>query len=98
MTEVQLIWLALLFFFLFFAAGVYVGWMLRKDENRLAAHRAVSGQLLAAVQEAYTGIIWEYEFEYNSAQVYAAIQIWASIQRHAGDPRWEYVDNGELAL
>lgn len=32
----------------------------------------------------------EYALEYAAAQDFAAWQIWASIQRHAGDPRWEY--------
>jgi hypothetical protein len=32
----------------------------------------------------------EYLEEYRAAQEYAAIQIWGSIQRHAGDPRWEW--------
>lgn len=38
----------------------------------------------------------EVECEYRAAQEYAAIQIWASIQRHNGDPRWEYsIEPGE---
>lgn len=32
----------------------------------------------------------EYEREYANAVVYAGVQIWASMQAHAGDPRYEY--------
>lgn len=32
----------------------------------------------------------EYAIEYENAQYVAAVQIWASIQRHSGDPRFEY--------
>lgn len=35
-------------------------------------------------------LVDEYEREYENAIAYAAIQVWASIQRHAGDPRWEF--------
>ena len=35
-------------------------------------------------------IVQEYASEYQDAVEYAATQIWASINRHKGDPRWEY--------
>lgn len=32
----------------------------------------------------------EYSIEMANAVEYCGVQIWASIRRHAGDPRWEY--------
>jgi hypothetical protein len=32
----------------------------------------------------------EYAREYADAQFAAAVHIWASIQRHKGDPRWQW--------
>lgn len=37
-------------------------------------------------------ILVEYATEYHEACWYAAIQIWASIKRHKGEPNWRYVD------
>ena len=35
-------------------------------------------------------LVDEYEREYENAVVYAGIQVWASMHRRNGDPRWEW--------
>lgn len=47
---------------------------------------------------ASTQILSEYRNEMENARIVAGAQIWASIQRHAGDPAWEYrwEQNGEV--
>ena len=35
-------------------------------------------------------LVDEYEHAYADAVAYAGIQVWASMQRHAGDPCWEW--------
>lgn len=35
-------------------------------------------------------LVDEYEAAYADAIAYAAIQVWASMQRHKGDPCWEW--------
>ena len=43
-----------------------------------------------------SALIREYLDEYAAAVAYVSVQIWASIQRHDGDPCWEYnVSPGE---
>ncbi len=40
----------------------------------------------------------EYALAYADAQLAAAVHIWASIQRHEGDPCWQYVARDQWAL
>lgn len=39
-------------------------------------------------------VVNEYAKAYAEAQFEAALQIWASIRRHGGDPRWQYCTQG----
>lgn len=40
----------------------------------------------------------EYAVAYAEAQDSAGWHIWASMQRHAGDPRWEYDTSGRYGM
>lgn len=52
------------------------------DEQSLSNVPAFARQLLRDLLD-------EVEREYRNAQLYCGTQIWASMQRHAGDPCWE---------
>lgn len=68
--------------------------------------QAASSRPVALVGESWCmpfdgSLIDEYAREYADAQAMAAIQIWASMHRHDGDPRWKWhaypiVDSNEV--
>lgn len=54
---------------------------------------ATQAELLIGYTE-LTAIYSEYQAEYMNAIEYAGAQIWASMQRRNGDPRWEWTSEG----
>lgn len=53
---------------------------------------ATQTELLISYME-LTAVYSEYQVEYMNAVEYAGLQIWASIYRRNGDPRWELAAN-----
>ena len=51
---------------------------------------SVHGETVPVPSRFVQEIVHEYLHEYTNAAEHAAIQIWASIHRHKGDPTWCY--------
>lgn len=67
----------------------------RQKWGETAWRKACEAALLESVRVANEEkeLLKEFRAEYANGQVCAAAYIWASIQRHKGDPRWEWQSN-----